>query len=184
MFSKLFGRTGETRGDPSQIYLDGSYRPHQKDDVGHFTDLARAAFPAFADRIECFGADWLGRQFAKDQGRMEAGEPLVLMLEPGTGEALEIPASFATFHERELIAEPDAVAAFSFFKEWLSVGGAAPKYDQCIGYKVPLFLGGADAVANLTVSDFDVYWTISAQLLAKVRSLPEGTVINRVSISD
>ena len=51
--------------------------------------------------------------------------PLVLMLEPGTGEALEIPASFATFHERELIAEPDAVAAFSFFKEWLSVGGAA-----------------------------------------------------------
>lgn len=184
MLSRLFGRNGKTARDQDAVYLDGAYRLHRTDDVEHFTDLARAAFPTLADRIECFGTDWLGRQFAKDRGRLESGEPLVLMLEPGTGEALEIPASFAAFHKNELIEESDAVAAFPFFQEWLSVGGARPRYDQCIGYKVPLFLGGADGVANLEVSDFDVYWTIAAQLLAKVRDLPEGTVIDRVTIRD
>jgi hypothetical protein len=184
MFSKLFRRAGKTPSDPDPILLDGAYRLHRAADIGHFTHLARTAFPTFADRIECFGADWLGRQFANDRGRMASGEPLVLMLEPGTGEALEIPASFTAFHEHELIEESDAVAAFPFYQEWLSAGGARPRYDQCIGYKVPLFLGGADGVANLEVSDFDVYWTMSAQLLAQVRGIPDGAVINRVSISD
>lgn len=184
MFSRLFGRNGKTSGNPDAVYLDGAYRLHRIADTERFTALARAAFPAFADRIECFGSDWLGRQFARDRARMERGEPLVLMLDPGAGEALEIPADFTAFHEHELIEEPDAVAAFSFYQEWLSAGGAPPRYDQCVGYKVPLFLGGADEVANLEVSDLDVYWTISAQLLAKVRGLEPGTAINRVTITD
>lgn len=183
MFSRLFGRSS-TALDQERVYLDGAYRLHQAADVERFTDLARAAFPAFADRIECFGADWLGRQFAKDQGRLQKGEPLVLMLEPGTGEALEIPASFTAFHEHELIEEPDAVVAVAFLEEWLSAGGVRPRYDQCISYKVPLFLGGADEIANLEVSDLDAYWTVAAQLLAKVRALPAGAVINRVTVGD
>jgi len=148
--------------------------------VEHFTRLASAAFPALADRIECFGADWLGRQFATDRGRIESGEPLVLMLEPGTGEALEIPVSVADFHAHELIEEADAVVALSFFGDWVSAGGARPGYAQCIGYKVPLFLGGHDEIANLEMIDLDVYWTLTAQLLSKTRALPEGTVIDRV----
>ncbi|MDO9473319.1 MAG: DUF1851 domain-containing protein [Caulobacter sp.] len=183
MFSRLFGRKSKTL-DQQGVYLDGAYRLHQPADTERFTELARTAFPAFSDRIECFGADWLGRQFARDRGRLQNGEPLILMLEPGTGEALEIPANFAAFHERELIDEPDAVAAASFFEEWISAGGARPKYDQCIAYKLPLFIGGSDEVSNLHLSDLDVYWTVAAQLLAKTRGLPEGTIINRVALDD
>ena len=62
--------------------MDGAYRRHRPEDVEGFTELARQAFPAFAERIECFGADWLGRQFAADLGRVAAGRPQVLMLEP------------------------------------------------------------------------------------------------------
>lgn len=183
MFPRFFGHKGKAL-EQEGVFLDGAYRLHQAADIERFTDLARAAFPAFADRIECFGADWLGRQFAKDQDRKRGGQPLVLMLEPGTGEALEIPAIFTAFHEHELIEEPDAVAAAPFFREWLSAGGARPGYDQCISYKEPLFLGGSDEIANLEVSDLDVYWTVAAQLLAEVRDLPEGTVINRVTVGD
>lgn len=150
-------------------YLQGAYRLHRPQDIARFTALATEAFPAFAGRISCFGADWLGRQFATDEGRIVAGKPLVLLLEPGTGEALEIPLDRIAFHEQELIEEPDAAVAYSFFEQWLSTGGSRPAYDQCIGYRQPLFLGGADEVSNLELSDFDVYWTISAQLLAKVR---------------
>ncbi|WP_443478075.1 T6SS immunity protein Tdi1 domain-containing protein [Novosphingobium aerophilum] len=164
-------------------YLDGAYRLHRQEDVARFTALAIEAFPDFTDRIECFGADWLGRQFATDERRIVDGAPQVLMLEPGTGEVLEIPVNRAVFHDDELANEPDAAAAYSFFQQWLEAGGTRPNYDQCIGYKLPLYLGGTDDVSNLSLIDFSVYWTLSAQTLARVRGLPVGTTIRDVSIS-
>ena len=170
--------------DDIETYLDGAYRLHRPEDVPHFTALAVEAFPQFAGRIECFGADWLGRQFATDQGRVVDGAPQVLMLEPGTGEALEIPVDRAGFHVEELVNEPDAAAAYSFFEDWLAVGGVRPEYDQCVGYKRPLYLGGRDDITNLETVDFEVYWTLSAQILGEVRGLPAGTRIRGASISD
>lgn len=38
-----------------------------------------------------------------------------------------------------------------------------PPFDQCAGYRVPLFLGGDDAVANLEQSDIGVYWSLMGQ---------------------
>lgn len=165
-------------------YLDGAYRLHRREDVARFTALAIEAFPEFVDRIECFGADWLGRQFATDKRRIVDGAPLVLMLEPGTREVLEIPVNRGAFHDDELRNEPDAAAAYSFFQQWLEAGGTRPGYDQCIGYKRPLYLGGADDVSNLSLMDFNVYWTLSAQIIARVREVPVGTPIRDVSISD
>jgi hypothetical protein len=184
MFDRLRKLVGGNGDSGEGKLLNGAYRPHRTEDVDRFTTLAAEAFPNFADRIQCFGADWLGRQFALDQGRMLNGEPQLLMLEPGTGEALEIPVGYDDFHNHELIEEADAAVAYSFFKNWLAAGGEVPGYDQCVGYKVPLYLGGADDTSNLAINDFDVYWTISAQLLAKVRGLPPGTKISNVSISD
>ena len=84
-------------------HYGGAYRRHQREDVARYTSLAAAAFPEFQSRITCFGADWLGRQFALDQGRVVGGEPQVLMLEPGTGEVLEVPLSKRAFHDEELL---------------------------------------------------------------------------------
>jgi hypothetical protein len=35
--------------------------------------------------------------------------------------------------------------------------GGEPNYDQCVGYKKPLFLAGVDDVENIELSDLDVY---------------------------
>ena len=183
MFSKLFKRSPSGRPGPTEGLVDGAYRRHRPEDVEGFTELARQAFPAFAERIECFGADWLGRQFAADLGRVAAGRPQVLMLEPGTGEALEIPVDVEAFHDQELVHHADDAVAHGFYKQWLAQGGARPSYAQCVGYRRPLYLGGADDVTNLAVGDLYVYWTISAQLLAKVRDLPPGTPIGNISMS-
>lgn len=59
--------------------LNGAYRLHRSEDVTRFTALAAEAFPQFAGRIECFGADWLGPQFATDKGRLVEGQKQVLM---------------------------------------------------------------------------------------------------------
>ena len=104
------------------------------------------------------------------------------MLEPGTGEVLEIPVSVADFHATELVEQAEAAAAVSFYRLWLSSGGKEPRYDQCVGYKRPLYLGGIDDLSNLEMCDFDVYWSLAAQLLEAVRELPAGTNVASISI--
>jgi Domain of unknown function (DUF1851) len=138
-------------------------------------------FPESTNRVTCFAYDWLGRAFAADTQRLEQGQPLVLMFEPGTGEALEVPTNIATFHDHELTEFSEAVLAINFHKEWLASGGAEPAYTECIGFKRPLFLGGRDDLENLESSDLDVYWHLMGQLIAKTRGLPPGTRV-RVSM--
>ncbi len=160
----------------------GLYRTHSSQSIVYWNRVVGEAFPDFSKRICCFGYDWLGRQFALDSGRIESGEPLVLMLEPGTGEALEIPVNFVQFHEEELVNYANEALAQDFFIAWLSVGNPSPNHDQCISYKKPLFLGGADAIENLEPMDLNIYWELSAQLLEKVRKLETGTPINNIII--
>lgn len=161
----------------------GVYRLHASQLRDQWTDLAREAFPDFAARIDCFASDWLGRQFSFDHDRIEQGQPLILLLEPGTGEALEIPVNFVDFHNSELVLESDAALAANGFSEWIANGNPAPHEHQCVGYKKPLFLGGDDGPDNLSIQNMDVYWTVFGQLLAKTRNLPEGTSVGNIRLS-
>jgi len=159
------------------------YRVVSPKDVSFWNNIVTVAFPNFADRITCFAVDWLGRIFALDSSRLVGNSPGVIMLEPGTAEALEIPCNIESFHETELIQYQEEALAVSFFHQWLSSGGSSPNLKQCIGYKTPLFMGGSDTVDNLEVVDLDVYWTISAKLIEKIRGLPKGTSLNHITIS-
>jgi hypothetical protein len=96
---------------------NGLYRLHDVETGPRGAAWIAESFPRFASRACPFGYDWLGRQFAVDWGRRAGSEPLVLLLEPGTGEALEVPFSFAQFHEQlDELREP--VLAGSFFASW------------------------------------------------------------------
>jgi hypothetical protein len=52
------------------------------------TELARAVYPGGAQRVYPFAMDWLGRMFALDAARVVIGEPQIMLLEIGTGDAL------------------------------------------------------------------------------------------------
>lgn len=159
----------------------GLYRIHSDSTSEAATSLVTQMFPAFADRVAAFGFDWLGRQFCVDlRGSVE--DPPVLLFEPGTGEVLEIPVEFSAFHDEELVDFSDAALALPFFREWLAASGAGLTFEQCAGYKVPLFLGGADTVDNLEVIDIDVYWTLTAQLWKGTRRLTPGTTIAQLRV--
>ena len=109
----------------------------------------------------------------------------MLLVEPGTGEVLEIPLSLGPFHE-QLDDLREAALAAGFFEQW-SVANpiSVPlRETDCVGYQVPLFLGGKDIVANLEVIDIEVYWTLCGQLRQGTRALPLHTSIREVSISD
>lgn len=155
----------------------GLYRTVHHSQVTQWNDRIAIAFPEFEGRIACFGYDWLGRAFALDAGRLEMGQPGVTMFEPGTGQALQVPANLTSFHASELIEFGEASLAIGFFEDWRKAGGAIPTHDQCIGYQRPLFLGGVDEISNLEPSDLDVYWHLSGQLIIQAKGLPPGTPV-------
>lgn len=165
-------------------YERGLYRIHSIADIQRWTAIVAEAFPVFRQRILCFGSDWLGRMFALDFARKANGQFLVLMLEPGTGQALEIPATFMDFHNQELVQYQNEALAVEFYKAWQASDGEIPAIEQCLGYKKPLFLNGTDTVENLEIVDMEVYWSIAGQLLSKIRGLPEGTRLESIRISD
>jgi Domain of unknown function (DUF1851) len=149
---------------------NGIYRIMRPADLDRWRNRVELGFPAFVNRIVCFGFDWLGCVFALDLKSQEDGKHGLLLFEPGSGDALEIPGNLESFHDAGLLEFGEAALAIDFHREWLGSGGAVPKFDQCIGYKVPLFLGGADEIGNLSVADIDVYWNMSVQLLEKTKS--------------
>lgn len=146
-------------------FENGLYRLHSGRDIPMWTLYVESAFPQFKGRIVCFAFDWLGRHFALDKKRVNDHQMQVLLFEPGAGEVMQIPANFHLFHNSELVQFRNDALASDFFSQWLDSGGTSPNHAQCIGYKVPLFLGGTDTIDNLEVSDMDVYWAVCTQTL-------------------
>jgi hypothetical protein len=161
---------------------DGLYRLHSPETSVRADEAVAAAFPELRGRVRCFGFDWLGRQFAIDVQAPEAES--IRLIEPGTGEVLSLPASFIEFHNALLLSYRDAALASTFFESWsASNREALPlRADRCVGYRVPLFLGGVDDLANLEETDIWVYWAISGQLLDQTRGLPAETPISGVRV--
>lgn len=141
-------------------FKNGLYRIHRNEDFDKWTQIVESVFPKYKGKILVFGYDWLGRQFA-----LNLNTGTVLLFEPGTGEVLNIPADFENFHNEEITEYSEDSLASDFFEEWYaSEQGKALSHDQCVGYKIPLFLNGEDNLSNLEVSDMDVYWTLMGSL--------------------
>jgi hypothetical protein len=162
---------------------DGLYRVFSPSAVPAWTSTAMAAFPEFRARATVFAADWLGRLFAADPARANPdGEAQVLMLEPGTGEAREIPVSVGALHTSELLDATEALVAEPFYRAWRRASGDSKPLllTECVGYRVPLFLGGSDDEANLARTDMDVYWSLLGQARLQTEHAGEGTPVSAV----
>ncbi|MHC4742039.1 MAG: T6SS immunity protein Tdi1 domain-containing protein [Planctomycetota bacterium] len=164
-------------------YNRGIYRVCAAGQIEAATERMERAFPDFKGRIICFGYDWLGSHFALDTERKEDGEPLVLLFDLGLGQALEIPVTLADFHDKELIDNANDAVALESYKEWYELNKIDIPRDQCVGYKIPLFLNGQDEVENMELIDLDVYVEICGQLLNKIKTLPDGTTIRDITIA-
>lgn len=93
---------------------------------------------------------------------------------------MTIPVPFSRFHDYELVEEHVAALRSQFFAEWRTVHDFELAFDQCAGYKVPLFLSGEYEVTNLEVTDIEVYWGLTGQLRVATRHLAPGTRISGV----
>ena len=158
-------------------FAGGLYRVVHPNDLEVWNRRVVLGYPDYANRIICFGYDWLGGVYALDFQRSVEDQPGVLMFEPGSGESFQVPCNLVTFHDSGLRQFGEAALRVPLLKSWLGSGGTRPAITECVGYKVPLFLNGKDTVENLELSDLDVYWHITGQLISQVRGLPPGTPV-------
>ena len=175
---ELFTRFGRSTFD------GGLYRVHDAVSSLKFSALVTEAFPEMSVSLTCFGFDWLGRQFAVDQRERDKPDAEILMFIPGTGDALDIPVPFSTFHHEGLNEFAEGALAISYYAEWRTISQSDLFFDQCAGYRIPLFLGGADEVGNLETTDMDVYWSLMSQLRQSTQVLEPGTGIKDVELND
>jgi hypothetical protein len=147
-------------------FSNGQYRLNRLDEIPAANRMIAEVFSEYEQKVVCFAFDWLGRGFGLDASRTRDGEMLVALFEPGSGEVLKAPVTFSEFHQVELVEYRNDSVASEFHQQWLDAGGAPPNREECIGYKVPLFLNGSDTVDNLEKQDLQVYWSICGQLLS------------------
>lgn len=143
---------------------NGIYRIFDSNEAEVWKANVKSAYPEYTKDFEIVSCDWLGRCF----GVLTEGEEAILMFEIGTADVLVIPCNLLDFHNNEITEYAEECLAESFFEEWMEIERKSLKHNQCVGYKVPLFIGGDDELDNLEVSDMDVYWNVCSQIKAKV----------------
>lgn len=148
---------------------NGMFNVFWEKDMQQWRDNVCMAYPMIEGEIEVFGYDWLGNCFGICKNENE--DEQVYLYEIGTGEILIVANSFEEFINEEIPNNTQACLAEKFYEEWLDSSGIEVKYDKCIGYKIPLFMGGEDNINNLEENDLDVYWGVLSQIMRTMRGI-------------
>ena len=143
-----------------KAFGDGLFNTFVYEKRAYWGSVIRKYYPSCKDSIEVIGYDWLGRIFATFKG-----QDCVKLFDVGSGEVINIGCSVEKFLNEEIPFYSNDCLSHQFFDEWKKVNKKGIPYSSCVGYKVPLFLGGKDVVSNLEISDMDVYWNIVGPLL-------------------
>jgi len=142
---------------------NGLFTVFREEDIDAWQENVKDAFQITKEEVALFGYDWQGNCYgiAKEEKIVDK----VVLFEIGTGDVLLSEGCFEDNIDNEAPYNAEACLAGQFYKKWLDNGGKPSKYGRCIGYKVPLFLGGKDDITNLEDSDMDVYWSILSQIM-------------------
>ena len=100
------------------------------------------------------------------------------MLDPATAEAFELESDIESFLNEDLDEFKNGLLEFekfNFLKEKLI---DELSFNQVLGFKKFLFLGGKDQLDNFEVIDMEIYWELNYQIYNKTKDLPGGTSLN------
>jgi hypothetical protein len=161
---------------------DGIVRVHSGASARRASGLIAEAFPDFPEEFQAIAQDWMGRQFAVGAQPGMRYYQQVLLFEPASGEAFEIDSDIPSLLNTEFVSDPVTYLAADLFADWRLAGGPSVEPNECVGFRVPLFLGGEGSVENLEIMDLEVYWSLVGQLRSGTRELPPGSSITEIWI--
>ena len=163
-------------------FNNGLYRIIDAQTVVQANAFIASAVPEHVGKLCPFGFDWAGNIFAVDPRNPEAD---VVHYDLGTSDVATMPFTVLAFHDLHLLQDAeDGILSSNRYNQWLANGGQAPRYAQCVEYKVPLFLNGSPDLQNMAITDLEVYWHLTAQLINQARALNPGTRIGSVTMGD
>ncbi|MDI9889367.1 DUF1851 domain-containing protein [Streptomyces sp. HNM0645] len=158
VFGRMAGRT----------LAEGFLRFHTPASAHESYALCARLIVGLEGRFFPFAFDWNGRELLFDIRDPEVRPRYMIMVDPEEGEHYTTDLGLDDFFVA--VTDEDALA-FAYFDEWRKANpGAGPVgFDQVVGYKVPLSLGGADDVANLELTGRQVYVELCAQIALRLR---------------
>ena len=148
-------------------FNNGLYRLHNRTTGKYSQENAEIAFPDLKDFILVFGFDWQGRQYSFDLGNPNQ----ILLLDVAEGNYYSVEVNFKTFHDKILIEHKEDTLDLNAFNQWRNLNNSVILHNECIGYKIPLFLNGKDDLSNMEKIDLDVYWNLNATLLKQLNNI-------------
>ena len=124
---------------------------------------------------------WLVNRFGDVIAVFEDGT--VHFLDVGSGSLVRIADSQDHFYK--LIDEGDNALNWLMFPlvDACVAAGMRLRPDQCYGYKIPPFLGGAYDLENIEPTDLNIHYDLLAELWRQVKDLPPGTKIDSVTFT-
>lgn len=174
LFRKAAGRT----------LADGFLRFHTPASAFTSYEACARMIEGVEGRYFPFAFDWSGRELLFDVRDPGARPRYVIMIDPAEGEYYKTGLGLDEFFEAVADEDEDALA-HPCFEDWRDAHpGTVPlAFDQVVGYKVPLALGGEDDVANMELTDRQVYFELCTQITLQIRELPEGTPVGGIAVT-
>jgi hypothetical protein len=158
---------------------NGLFRIHSLGSSFFWTNISTSYFPKYVNNVYCFGYDWMGRQF----GILLETMDVIFMFDPATGQTMELSQSLEGFFNEDLVEFKDETFGTEYFGSLNYLIGKGLDSKKCIGFAKPLLLGGEDSLSNYELTDMEMYWELNYQIFCQINDLPNGTLINNITIS-
>ena len=165
-----------------KVFNNGLYRVFPAEQIEMRTRELLMQFPRAKEIAIVFGCDWEGRYFTTSLDDMIDGHATTMLVSFDTNEVFCIDRTLIDFHNLELTGNPDASLDYPLYQEWRKTDSEPIDMNECIGFKVPLCLGGQDTVENLGRTDLSVCRDLTAQIWVAIHDLPEGASVDQFRI--
>ncbi len=155
-------------------YNKGLYTIHTFDSSLKWARILTNYFSGFKDEILPFAYDWNGRHYCVPRRGYED----IYMFDPTDLKDYKLNDDLINFHNYTVVDGLDMFDEnyFSEVLDFLKVDGL--KENNCIGYKIPLFLNGNPNSLNCEVINMNDYWLTQYRINENIKHIPEGSTIN------
>ncbi len=168
---------------PLGVYNDGVYVILNRSDTITLTTLIESVFPTISGKIAPFAVDWMGRIFVSDISILnDAGAATVTCFDLAEPSSFATDADFEEFHNYTAVDNMNALFNMEQLAKYSSSNKFLSDDLNCIGYKVPLFLGGLDSPDNQEITNRSVYLHMLTELWIATSLLPEGSKVAEIKL--
>ena len=153
-------------------FNNGLFRIHTFEYVDKWTALMTEYFEDEENPFDmiCFAANWQGIMYCVDKTNSK-----ITYLDPATCEWFSADHSLQLFFDEILVSgEYDIIFEDYFDRVVAYLKFEKLDYEDSLGHKIYLYLGGNDEVENYEVVNTEVLWELQVQLVDRINEIDEG----------